>query len=450
MTTPRRVTCVLINETTSNIVATGATLNYKIVQGSLAGAMPCPIPPTSNGSFTLIQSSDATVGPSGWAVYELEWKGLVLQIGFGDPAQGASSFTVTPVYLHKSGDAITSVSFRGPSGPIEPAQVAAERDLTVEYHLDFKPILQVAGPPPASVEASQPVAAPPGGSATVVIPSFIARWDDPRITQKRKKVLAALFKLYPMLWQDEKAAKKPAAVENGGGTYANMGTWEDPNPKNVEGQPPLPKVKRPGTSCTSSIGYISAAVASKSKYTWNFQAYAAKSGWTPWGKDPTKRMPSVGDVYLLYRDEITTPPPNATANQKALAEPHMRHVGIVVQVPTSPSEIFITADGGQRAYEVQAAHLAKRAWNVRKPGPSDSSREARWKECIAAHSFATPIPDLDYAYFVGGAESKDPMDGNRLLGWIDVDLCEFDNEAFDKRYTQADYEAMGARIDSMK
>lgn len=448
MPTPRRVTCVLINHTTSNVVATGDTLNYKITQGTLLGAMPCPIGGKGQVSFTLVQADGAAVGPSGWACYELEFHALVYQIGFGDPAQGAQVFTIGANYLDKQGDAITSVSFRGPSGPIEPAQVAGELDLTVEYHLDFKPILQVAADPTVPAQASQSVAATPGGSANVVIPPFIARWDDPRMTQKRKKLLASVFKLYPMLWQDLKADPKAVAPENGGGTYINQGTWTDANPADVKGKPPGPRVPRPGTSCTSSIAAIAGAVATKSKYTWNFAAYQAKSGWTPWGSDPTKRMPSVGDIYLLYRDEITTPPPGASVNQKAQCDPHLRHVGIVMQVPTSASEIFITADGGQRAHTLQAAHLAKRGWKVRKPGPSDASREKDWNKKV--HPFAKPIPELDYAYFVGGAESKDPMDGNRLLGWIDVDLCEFDNEAFDKTYTQADYEAMGARIDSMK
>ncbi len=469
MTTYRRVTCVLINDSETELIATGKTLNYKITQGALLGSMPCPVAANSKGTFVLSQTQGTTVGPSGWACYEIANE-LVFQIGFGDPALGASAFSIGFNYLAKNLQGVGAVKFAGPSGPIEPSKVAETMDLTVEYHLDTKPVLQVATDPPANAGSSQVVAAPPNAAASIVVVPYIARWnqkaqgDQKEISQRRKKVLAAIYAVYPLLWESTSVPSKAVAPENGGGTYKHQGPW-----------------KSKGTSCTSSCPMVANKVSPNTSNNWNFQGYKQKPGWIQWG-DASKKMPSVGDVYILVRDEVVRPivatapskprPPkpekgkpssdpvaaaewSAYDSKVALHNPHQRHVGIVVEVPTDPSQVFITADGGQTAYGVQAAHLVKRAWSKRKPGPTATAEEKTWKQYMESKDFTFAKPkdyDQESIYLTGGAESKSAADGNRLVGWIDIDLIpdkDF-NEVFDGDASQDAYEKLGAMIDKMR
>jgi len=67
--------------------------------------------------------------------------------------------------------------------------------------------------------------------------------------------------------------------------------------------------------------------------------------WVPWGAHPTKKMPSVGDVFLLYSDN---------------PEQRMAHVGIIVEVPSKPGEPWVMADGGRRQVHRGGLHEPRR------------------------------------------------------------------------------------------
>jgi hypothetical protein len=250
------------------------------------------------------------------------------------------------------------------------------------------------------------------------------RWNDANLSQKRKKVLAIIGNLFPMLWQAVDAPRAGVAPQNGGGQYNSMGPWGGP-----------------GTSCTSANTMVGGYASPSTKFKWAFKAYEHPA-WVPWGH-PTKKLPNVGDVYLLYRDN---------------PEQGMRHCGIVLQVPTRPGELWVMGDGGQKAHGKEAAHVLVRSWELRRAGPSDPQRQSEWQKLVDAHSFAKPTEGLDYPYLAGGVESRNPADANRLIGWLDIDELPFPNPEFDPpqpskrrgvKFTQADYESLGAIIDSV-
>lgn len=444
------MTCVIVNETDSKLVATGAELEHQVSHGQVVGALPHPIDPDQQGRFTLTQAPGAEIGPSAWFCYALEGQSIEYLVGAGDPAHGADSFSVAVNYYARLGEASWEIERSGPNGPLKREDVAAERDLTITYRLRFNPKTQVSKDPSQSPGVAKAVAVAPNAPAALVVPPFIHRWDHPKITQKRKKVLAAIHKLYPMIWEAKGSPARQAPKENGGGTFRIMDVWTD----------------KLSTSCTSSCPMVGEAVSPKTSKLWTFNAHKSPA-WVVWGKG-TQKMPSVGDVYILYRDEVVRPyPPEPKkpttkfdakdrawreyASMEGKHNPHQRHVGIVVQVPTSASEVFYTADGGQTVAGVQAAQLVKRAWSQRKPGPTDASRMKTWESYMKAkdHAFANPVREIDCAYLAGGAESKSPSDGNRLVGWIDIDQLEFTDERFDTTYTEQDYLDFGARLKAM-
>jgi len=433
--TLRTVTCVIVNDAAANIIATladGKELNYKVEKGT-SPALPFPIASKGRVTFTLTQAAGSASGPSGWACYELENGELVYRLRFGDPALGAGEFSITPNYLDRLGDAVTSVSFFGSSGPIDAANVASEVALTVEFHLGFTPKATVAGGTNAGVPASQGASGPPGGSANLTVQPHIARWDDPRMAGKRARVLAVIGRLFPMIWKETGEAHKSESFAcvpaNGGGTYNKQGLWGGP-----------------GTTCTTVNPAMAAFLSATTKSKWGFNA-AKLDSWVAWGQHPTKHWPSVGDIYLLYRDEYKANP----APGDLLAGPHLRHVGIILQVPTAPGESWITADGGQTAQGVQAAHLNARPWQLRDAGPTDASKKEAWKQILTApdHVFATPKEGIQHPYLGGGAESSSNLDGNRLVGWADVFELQFEKEIFDNYFKEEHYKALGTKIDSM-
>ena len=188
---------------------------------------------------------------------------------------------------------------------------------------------------------------------------------------------------------------------------------------------------------------------------WAFAAFHLEEAWVPWGANPAKTMPNVGDVYILYRDIVKDNP------MKATDTPHERHCGFIVHVPEKPGEDWITADGGQIA---SAAYLNRRPWELRAPSQPDATKKKTWDQAMRAHTFARPIQDTQYPYLGGGAESQgDLTDANRLLGWLDMDhpSIVFKEEAFDMldseilkirpkgKYTEYDYQFLGAWIDDL-
>lgn len=122
---------------------------------------------------------------------------------------------------------------------------------------------------------------------------------------------------------------------------------------------------------------------------------------------------------------------------------------IIVEVPTNDSEAFITADGGQSFGGTQAAHLVKRKFLRRKPGPSNATYQADWDKQATAKNPYAPLPDIDCLYLSGEAETEP---GNRLLGWIDIDVLAQQKlvNPFVEAVDEALYQALGVRIDSMR
>lgn len=267
----------------------------------------------------------------------------------------------------------------------------------------------------------------------------VRTWNDSGMSQKRKKLLAVIGNQFPQLyWSGDHAAEFAPPI-HGGGKYAQMTAWTP---------------AAGGTSCTSinaSIGFLLGAKNTK----WAFAAYEYKDVWVPWGSDPDRKMPKVGDIYLLFRDKIKNPQGSGTDL------PHLRHCGFILHVPTAPGEPWITADGGQNggATMAQAAFLNRRPWELRKAGAEPKDKWEQIME-IANFAFAKPDPEIDYPYLAGGAESDSPADGNRLIGWLDMDspLITFKSEAFDppqaklrafNKFTEADYLDLGRRIDEL-
>lgn len=463
MSTPRSVTCVIVNETKGNLVATlaGGELNTKMEQGVLDGAMPCPIGADMSERFTCRRSEGSSVGPEGWACYDLENKGVVFRILWGDPTQGAGAFKVFHNHYEKHGDSWDEITFKDGDTPVDAAKIGEVADLTVEFKLSYKDSVPVPVGDFAYMIVKKDVAVSPDGAAKVDIPAYIPRWDDKRMTTKRKMVLAAMQKNLPLLWLsvDDNAPEAPA--ELGGGKFMLQGKWPGP-----------------GTSCTAFNPRIGGLVSPLTKTKWAFDAHkfppAGDDGpWIRWGQHPTIKMPSVGDIYLLYRDEIKIPQPvdpklseaaaatedgkkkmKAYYNEKALANPHQRHCGIILQVPSKPGEPWVCGDGGQQYKTIQAAFLVARPWELKKPGPRQTSETENWKRVVQSkeHGFAQPVDfEMDCPYLGGGAESSGNMDGNRLIGWLNLDMIEFDKKLMEKDepFNQADLEALGARINQV-
>lgn len=424
MLNQRSVTCTLVNESEADIIATGASVNHKIEQGELLGSMPAPVAPAASGSWKLVQSVASTTGPAGWACYERAGE-VVYQLRFGNPALGRDAFSVVFNYLERTGTAAYEIKFANAAGPIPDDKIASELDLRVEYRLRWQPAASPGVPPGLSGPSAQSVGAQPNGVSSITTPPFIARWNQPNITEARKKVLAAVASVYPILWAKDAGAAQIAAAKNGGGTYTRKGEWTD----------------KGSTSCTSSCPWIGENVSPATSNKWSFNApNVGRGAWVRWGTGA--QMPSVGDVYVLWCDEYERPypprpkqarivqpaPPAARIKDSlwdawdqtvAKMNPHMRHVGVIVQVPTTDSECFITADGGQSFDGKQAAHLVKRSFSRRTPGPTSASFQEQWDKSFVGKAPYGPPANVECLYFSGEAE-KGP--GNRLLGWIDVDV----------------------------
>ncbi len=445
----RSVTCTLVNESEADIIATGASVNHKIEQGELLGAMPAPVASAASGSWTLVQSAAATTGPAGWACYERAGE-VVYQLRFGNPALGREAFSVVFNYLERTGTAAYEIKFANAAGPIPDDKIATELDLRVEYRLRWQPAACPGVAPGLSGASAQSVGAQPNGVSCITTPPFIARWNQPNITEARKKVLAAVASVYPILWSEDPKANKEAAAKNGGGTFKRKPTWT-----------------KPGTTCTSSCPWVGNKVSPATSNKWNYNApIVGRGAWVRWGTGT--QMPSVGDVYVLWCDEyerplpprpkqarIVQPAPPAARIKDPLwdswdqtvgqMDPHMRQVGVIVQVPTTDSECFITADGGQSVNGIQAAHLVKRSFTRRMPGPTQATFQEKWNTSLAGKAPYGPPADVECLYLSGEAETGP---GNRLLGWIDVDVLAQQKLVlpYDPLTDDPLYAELGARI----
>ena len=189
---------------------------------------------------------------------------------------------------------------------------------------------------------------------------------------------------------------------------------------------------------------------------WAFDAPKFEEAWVPWGSNPAKPMPNVGDVYILFSDEAREP------GEKREDTPHERHCGFILYVPESPDEPWYTADGGQREKPpgdgTQAAYINTRPWSKHVPPYPDPQSRKIWVEKTNAIRFPIPIEGIEYPYLRGGAETrkeetkkkdatkktegsgaqtKKEEVGNRLLGWLDIDSPAIRFDLLD--YAKADW-----------
>ena len=144
---------------------------------------------------------------------------------------------------------------------------------------------------------------------------------------------------------------------------------------------------------------------------------------------------------LVNESEADIIATGASVNQDA----RKKVLAAVVQVPTTDSECFITADGGQSFDGKQAAHLVKRSFTRRTPGPTSASFQEQWDKSFVGKAPYGPPANVECLYLSGEAE-KGP--GNRLLGWIDVDVLAQQKLVlpYDPLTDDPLYAELGARI----
>jgi hypothetical protein len=246
------------------------------------------------------------------------------------------------------------------------------------------------------------ISATPGGVTRIADANApILKWDDPRMSQKRKKLFAVLAKMLPQAFDNP-----GRAAPHKQGTYKPMSCW-------YKGAI--------GTSCTAFNPVVMSACCGgkgKDKY-WKNWAFEAPSH-PAWVDYVPGKMPSIGDTYLLYNEQARG----------------IRHVGIVCQIDLAIGGRWVTGDGGQNDPYTrgQCAELVPRPWKC--------------SELTADHP--------DTPYLGGGAESAgEMMNPSRLMGWVNLDheSVVFINEEFDEPaesslfvYTEADYQDLATRI----
>jgi hypothetical protein len=469
---------VIVNQSGQALVTTltpeageAPQLNFALESGTLDGATspPLPIPDGQTASFSTTTPAGSPFGPQGWVCYEIAPYKIVMRIVWSDPAaaQGADIVSVIDNQLGgATGELdIAPVTLTDASGAaLTPDAAKTASTITATITVKVKGLPSTIPPPQPGV-ANVPVAGAPGGSGGVSLPTLIKKWDDPAMAQngRRRKILAAIANLFPLAFFKDvpqpDGSMKPNVTggpgdSHGGGKYAQMTFWTSTST---------------GTSCTSTTIAVANLCKAQNKKWWAWGAleldkddkknpWKPPKCWVPWGSDPARPMPQVGDVYVLYRD-IIGPNPKTVATDN----PALRHCGFVLQVPDDENGLWVTADGGQRNAsdkdnkQNQAAFLNTHSWKLATPGSNVSDQEA-WKTALKAHPFAQPIDGITYPFFGGGAESAAGLnmaDANRLIGWIDMSSPDITmDESFSTapkvhtpgRITEDDYKDLGARI----
>jgi hypothetical protein len=461
---PNRLTIIIENDTDHHLSLTDDPLDFNLVAGNLESgskAPPYPFLAKQTCQFT-VSTPAGSPGPDGWARYEFVALKIIVWVIWTDAVppppedkaqmqEGAEATGVSqmqPFYLQWN-------RLDGAIGDLDPVHVKVTNDngqelswdkvpwassVTVKYTLRVKNTVAPVDPPQAITAVAAPLAGTPGGAGKTVLKSGFRTWDAPGISQKRKKLLACIGNQFPMVY-----------VGNG---------------EKLGGSDPFAKVPflqmlcwspGKGTSCTSVNTSIEKLL-TDSGGKWAFAAYAFQEAWVPWGANPAKPMPSVGDIYILYRDVV------ADQQNTVYDVPHERHCGFFLQVPESPNEPWLTADGGQTVKRSgDGAFVNRRPWELRVPSQPSDAKKTIWEKSIAAHTFAKPIEGIEYPYLGGGAESKGSLaDANRLIGWLDLDspaIVFSVKEGFDtpmdkpkkiqqfNRYSEYDYQFLGAWID---
>lgn len=465
---PNRVKIVVVNETEFGFAATGETDDFVMDTGTLAPGSSLPplwIKAKETCTFTVMTPIGGP-GPVGRLRYEFEALKLRVSIKWADATStsdavnpfscewrlldgGIGELDPVPVKLTDE---------RGKDVPVErlaafhSEDVAKQakkdkqgnwlnefKELTATYTLRVKNAQAKAKAPTVTPAVMPSGVVRPTGASKAVIGASYRTWDAPGISNKRKKLLAVIGNRYPQLYM---ASGNPS----GGDPF-----------RSVPYQKMIDWVPGNGTSCTSMNTMLERILTGKRGF-WAFAAYHLEEAWVPWGANPAKPMPNVGDIYILYRDIVGDDP------KSVYYYPHERHCGVIVRVPDKPGENWITADGGQKEGNGGSAYLVPRPWELREMNPQPTpQKQGVWEKQMKAHAFARPIQGTKYPYLGGGAEcqSGDLSDANRLIGWLDFDLVNIKQEAFDapdntpqkirqdKLYTEYDYQFLGAWIDDL-
>ncbi|MFO0590362.1 MAG: hypothetical protein U0441_22660 [Polyangiaceae bacterium] len=285
-------------------------------------------------------------------------------------------------------------TMKDPRHPVQvvmiPLEVRFTLKVAVPATIGTAPSTQKGTAPATSVR--------PTGSSKVIFGSRYPRWNSFDLPRRRQKLLAAIGNTFPMVWDQQTGDIEAKS----GLPYQDMKCWK----------------AKEGTSCTNVAGFLEELLTG-SKGKWGFSAHFFEEAWVPWGANPAKPMPNVGDIYLLYSD-LERP------KGKKMEDPQLRHVGFILHVPKDESEHWVTADGGQNGkpgdgYYGGGAFLNLKKWETRLPTKTPKLNRSVWDKQMKAHLFAAPIADKPYPYLAGGAESDSLEDANRLIGWLDID-----------------------------
>jgi hypothetical protein len=278
-----------------------------------------------------------------------------------------------------------------------------------------------------------------GTSATLNQDRPILRVDDPRLMandpmmQRRRKVLAALGKNFPMAF-----------------AMADVQTY-DLKPPYLQGD--YTKMRcSDGTmnSCSVVNNFIMQSIGASGGWGYASEGVAdASTGWKVknpqdgWVKYAPGRLPSVGDVFLL----TTEIAPGVTGTG---------HCGVVCQASLDPNEFWLTGDGGQPD-RTGDLHQTKAGYWVRSYYPAHPDNDyppnltgdpKRLQATEAAYlvprklDCGDPQNPLISNFYIGGG-------GETLKGWRNVAHPKIffrGSAAYDDSGSQQDFENFKALI----
>jgi hypothetical protein len=234
--------------------------------------------------------------------------------------------------------------------------------------------------------------------------------DEYVMLMRRRAILAAVYRLYPMA-----AAAVGQASPFGGGPYKPMTGWKDGDGTSCTFTNPM--VVREAAQNQSLPGSYDIAPAS----AWRDKKdvlHPAISGHPAWVFHAQGKLPSVGDTYILT---------GSKENMGEKSYGRFLHVGTILHVDVSKDDVFwVTADGGQNGPNPtggQAAHLVRRRFSCMSNIPSKPNAPHLW----------------------GGAEG----DGRRIHGWLDISdsRLAFNDSALQLPSLNDDYLKCGAWIE---
>lgn len=289
----------------------------------------------------------------------------------------------------------------------------------------------------------QSISAPLGDdtSATLDADRPILRVDDPRLDrddpmmQRRRKVLAVLGKNFPMALKYAEVTARGLVAPYMQGDYKDAMGWAKAVPPKRQQNTCAPVNGRMMTLVGAS-GIWGFGVEGVADASTNWKVQRPQDGWVPYAPG---RLPSVGDVFILY-EEIAKGVVGAG------------HCGVVCQASLVPDEFWITGDGGQpdrtgELHQRKSDGRWVRSYSTPDPDyPPDLSSDLNAGE--AAYLVPRKLDCTDPKnprvanFFVGGG-------GETLHGWRSVThpKIRFKNDgAYDETGSQQDYESFKAMI----